>query len=159
MFQTSEDDTVVAGLIDEIFFREIWEINIRTRAKTRILELGGALCFFMSPPTNNRRFVLCLVFDAQDFVWVVYDRILRCEKIVQSKVARSSMLVNNRRPFQSAYSLSHSPWSNREPNCFVFRDVEKRLIRVRVEVLEKSIELVEEVISDKSMSSSFVWFA
>jgi hypothetical protein len=88
LFQTTEDDCVVAGLIDEIFFREIWDINIRTKARTRILEMGGALCFFLSPSANNRRFVLCLAFDAQDFVWIVHDRISRVEKMVTARVAR-----------------------------------------------------------------------
>jgi hypothetical protein len=69
------------------------------------------------------------------------------------------MLVNNRRPFQAAYSLSHSPWHNREPNRFIFRDSDNRMVSVRVVVAEKTFDLVEEVIKDDSMSASMVWFA
>ncbi len=92
---------------------------------------------------------------------MVHDRVSRCERAVQSKVARSSMLINNRRPFQTAYALSHSPWNNRDPESFVFRDVQNRLLlcRVLLSADGKSFEISETVVIDESMSSSLIWFA
>lgn len=64
LFQTTPDDCVVAGVIEDIFFRELYDVNIATRAKTKIA-CEIALGFFLSPPSNNRRFVLMLAFDGQ----------------------------------------------------------------------------------------------
>jgi hypothetical protein len=80
---------------------------------------------------------------------------------VESYVARSSMLINNRRPFQTAYSLSHSPWKKKSSNSFIFRDSSLRLIVCSVELVDegKSFVLNEEVIEQESMTSDLVWFA
>jgi hypothetical protein len=157
LMQSTIDDCVICGTLDEMFVNGLCEIDLRTRNRVPI-DVPNALAFFLSPCS---RFVLFLCYHLGDrqLIWNVYDRRSRAAKVADSNSAQSKMLLSNRRPFQCAYALSHSPWDKRSGAvsfCFVREDG----VAVECRVLANDREF--ELAPTRPLSAnnaSLVWFS
>ncbi len=136
--QSTADECVIAAVVDEVFLSVI-EINLATRQKTPI-QIEAPVCFFVSP--GSGRFVLLLHLAERELRWTVYDRVGRSSQLVPCAVAHTPSLLSNRRPFQSAYALSHSPWDKTpETNRFCFMSDQLEVVVCELEVAASSFRL------------------